>query len=59
MSLFGKGKKDEPKKVTKTVAEKSATKPKTSTKGDSQAEEARKLLEKMEAKKAAGDCPFC
>ena len=47
--MLGLGTKDEPKA-------------KTSKKKDSKAsqnDEAKKILEQMEAKKAGGDCPFC
>lgn len=44
---FGLGSKLEAKKATKTSGK------------NTQANEAAELLKKMEAKKEAGDCPFC
>ena len=53
MAIFGMGSKAP--KPAKTDAKK-AEKPKA---GKSQADEAKAMLAKMEAKKQAGDCPFC
>ena len=58
--IFGLGSKKSP---AKSPAKKSGiTKSKVVTKKtakSSQANEAAEMLRKMEAKKAAGDCPFC
>jgi hypothetical protein len=58
---FGFGKKKPSDKGVKQAASKkvSASKKPAAKKSSSQADEAKALLEKMKAKKAAGDCPFC
>lgn len=48
--MLGLGTKDEPKVKDAKKSEK---------KSNSQNDEAKKILEQMEAKKADGDCPFC
>ena len=58
--IFGLGSKKSPAKSP--VKKSSITKSKVVTKKtakSSQANEATEMLRKMEAKKAAGDCPFC
>lgn len=55
MSIFGLGNDDDKKPVVKAPVKKADPKAKTGNQSD----EAKQLLAKMEAKKDAGDCPFC
>ena len=67
MAILGFGKKKVTKKVSKATSKKVTVKPKKVTSKkvvpkqakSSQANEAKAMLEKMAAKKASGDCPFC
>ncbi len=58
--IFGLGTKKSPvkSKTTKSSITRSKVVTKKTAKS-SQANEAAEMLRKMEAKKAAGDCPFC
>ena len=56
MAILGLGTKTQ--KTTKDDAKKSGAKQKPAT-ATSQADEAKALLAKMQAKKDGGDCPFC
>jgi hypothetical protein len=55
MSILGLGSK--PQATTKKVDDKKQASKQES--GTSQNDEAKAILAKMEAKKDAGDCPFC
>lgn len=54
MAIFGLG-----DSATKDVTTKTKKKSKKNSKASLQEDEAKALLEKMEAKKDAGECPFC
>lgn len=57
MSIFGLG--SSVKKPTNAHKAPVKTSSKDSKTAQSDSDEAKAMLEKMEAKKAAGDCPFC
>lgn len=56
MAIFGLGSKEEVKKDAK---KKDDIKKQSSSSTSSQADEAKAMLEKMQAKKDADECPFC
>lgn len=57
MGIFGLGSEDKP--VAKKADIKKVIEKKEGTQAASQNDEAKEILAKMEAKKDAGDCPFC